>query len=147
MIEGLKRAVAKSSGRDAWNLDEPIEADSSEELEQQGGEPIGTPTVSEGTFQPTNRDSDYYVNLVRASIAMGGRLGDHSIPVSWLSMTLAGLEGNHAKIQSMWDFLRSEGQASEDNLQAEQRQPGSEDLFRPGLEVPLELSPRQVGTT
>jgi hypothetical protein len=141
MIEGLKRAVARSSENTAWDVDGPIEAEPTEEFEPEVSEPIETPTVFEGTFQPANRDSDYYVNLVRASIAMGGRMGEQSIPVHWLSMTLAGLEGKHAGIQAMWESLRSEGQPLENDVQTQQNQSGPDEVFRPGWEASLELTP------
>ena len=139
MIEGLKRAVRKSAEQD-WALDDPMVDENMEEVEQ-GNDSVEVIAQTDATFQPSNRDSDYYVNLVRASLLMKGKFGNQSIPEHWLRMTLSGLEGNHVAVQSMWDKPKSDVQFQEDESLQRPEHSGYDDLFRPVREGSLEVAP------
>jgi hypothetical protein len=139
MIEGLKRAVGKSTLQD-WALDDPVEDESLEEVEQESlSVEVRAPT--EATFRPSGHESDYYVNLIRASLEMKGKFGNQSIPTHWLRMTLAGLEGRHLPVQTMWDRERSDNNLNEDGSPQRPEHSGYDDLFQPGWEGSTELGP------
>lgn len=139
MIEGLKRAVGKSAEQD-WALDDPVVDESMEDVNQEI-DSIEFIAQADATFQPSSHDSDYYVNLVRASLLMKGKFGNQSIPEHWLRMTLSGLEGNHVAVQSMWDKPKAEGLLQEDEPLLRPAHSGYDDLFQPGREGPLEVAP------
>ncbi|MDA4119331.1 MAG: hypothetical protein OK436_01970 [Thaumarchaeota archaeon] len=56
-----------------------------------------------GEFSPNTNISDYYVGVVRAAIAQGGRYGDHQISVPWLRKILAGLEWRNVEPETLWE--------------------------------------------
>jgi hypothetical protein len=59
-----------------------------------------------GYFVPYDTDiTKMQVELVRAAIAQGGRFGDHEIPIPWLRMMLAGLEGRPIDQDAAWEGL------------------------------------------
>jgi hypothetical protein len=47
------------------------------------------------------------VEMIRAAIGQGGKFGDHEIPVPWLRMMLAGLEGRAIDQDTMWEGIAS----------------------------------------
>ena len=138
MIEGHKRAVGKSADQD-WALDDPVEDQTIEDVEQES-DFVESPAQTEATFQPSNRDSDYFVSLIRASLDMKGKFGNLAIPEHWLRMTLSGLEGKHVAVQTMWD-TKSDKQLQEDESLQRPEHSGYEDLFQPGSEGSLEVAP------
>ena len=139
MIEGLKRAVGKSAEQD-WALDDPVVDESMEDVEQES-DSVEVVAETDATFQPSNHVSDYYVNLVRASLLMKGKFGNQSIPEHWLRMTLSGLEGHHVAVQSMWDKSKAEGPLLEDESLPRPEHSSYDDLFQPGWEGSLEVAP------
>jgi len=54
-------------------------------------------------------NANYYVNLIRTSISQGGHFGRHDIPVPWLRMTLAELEGRESTADEIWQESDFEG--------------------------------------
>lgn len=77
--------------------------------------PVGSPVErSEEQAEPERRgyfvpyDTDMVqmqVELVKAAIAQGGRFGDHEIPMPWLRMMLAGLEGRPMDQDAAWEGI------------------------------------------
>ena len=113
MFEQIRRAVRRPD-RD-WQVLEPLLAEPATGY-------LPEPEVEVGPLPPVettipdlgdSRDrGDYYVDLVRTSIAQGGKYGGHEIPVGWLRMILAGLEGMPVDTEAMWESEL--GQASGD---------------------------------
>ena len=63
-------------------------------------------TERRGYFVPYDADVvQRQLDMVRAAIAQGGRFGDHEIPVPWLRMMLAGLEGRSIDQDAAWEGI------------------------------------------
>jgi hypothetical protein len=91
----------------SWNPDEPFE----DTLEADAGpatEVVFEPSPLGGVFAPSSTNEvERQAELVRAAMAQGGKCGDHEIPIPWLRMTLAGLEGRAIDVDAMWEGVAS----------------------------------------
>ena len=131
MIEGIRRMVG-SAGKSDWDVNQLIEPETEADFESQEMEPTEVHTPSELRSEPPESDTDYYVNLVKASIDQNGKFGKQMIPVPWLRMTLAGLEGRPTRVEDMWTGPRSEEPAWENGPSAGLGRPPFEAIFNAG---------------
>ncbi len=108
MIGRIRRMLARSSGdakeEEDWSLETELD---------EGPEPKEDDSPkTEADFEPvpeiTEEGSDYYTNLIKASIAAGGKFGEREIPIQWLRMILAGLEGRDGGIEVLLMERRAE---------------------------------------
>lgn len=111
MLDGFRRAVGKSKdGSTSWDIEVRLPFD--EKVEEAGVETEPVPQYmaypSQSVYDPSN-ETDYYSALVRASIAAGGRHAGQEIPVNWLQMILAGLEGRDDSVDTMLLAPRLDG--------------------------------------
>lgn len=108
MLGGIRRIVGgKDDESSDWDVNLPLEKETEEEPEIQDSEflqPLDHPEPTKGTVV---HDADYYRDLVRASIASGGKFGDQKISVYWLQTILDGLEGRDTE-DSIWRAPRFE---------------------------------------
>ena len=130
MIGAFKRVFRGSEEAKpgpSWVVNERIEA---EEVDGQAELPSESPQGERrGVFVPYDTDVvQQQVELIRAAIALGGRFGDHEIPMPWLRMTLAGLEGRPIDQEAMW-----EGIAAPPRKDPVEESPTYQELFPSGL--------------
>ncbi|HYB07054.1 MAG TPA: hypothetical protein VEB87_02735 [Nitrososphaerales archaeon] len=103
MIDGIKRRLGKSIGRDPWDADRELQPEEVGEASEPTDETILVPaTLIEAKSNDLNT-LDHYRSLVRTAIANDGRYADHQIPVPWLRMILAGLELRHIDPEKAWE--------------------------------------------
>jgi len=103
MIDGIKRRLGKSIGKDPWDADQELQP---EELGEASELTDQTVLVAATLIEAKSNDLntlDHYRSLVQTAIANDGRYADHQIPVPWLRMILAGLELRHIDPEKAWE--------------------------------------------
>lgn len=108
MIGIFKRAFRGTDEEEpSWDVEEELpEPKPVETHRDQVGELPST--GRRGVFVPYDTDVvQRQVELIRAALAQGGRFGDHEIPVPWLRMMLAGLEGRPTDQDAIWEGIAS----------------------------------------
>ena len=105
MIGRIRRLIKRTDEEfTSWE----VKAKSEPELHQQEPElEEATETNSSlppdvGTFSPEG-DTDYFMRIIKQAIAQGGQYGMHHIPLGWLRLIQAGLEGKRLNVEDFWD--------------------------------------------
>ena len=133
MIDGIRRRLGKEAVGDLWGADEELKPEMEESTLLPGDAAVFVPaTQATGQYAPDNPDTrDYYKSLVRTAIENGGRHGDHSIPIPWLRMILAGLESKKIEPETVWYGIEG-GEARTESMP---EIPPYEDLFQSGRDT------------
>ena len=92
-----------------WDLDQGLEPEEEFQVPESVGV-LKSMDPSANHYDPSG-EQDYYEGIVKASISHGGKYGVHEIPVSWLRVILAGLEGKDVGIDPMLVDPRTDGPA------------------------------------
>ncbi len=132
MIDGIRRRLEKSAGKDPWDADqefEPEEVDAPSVLSTDTA--VLFAAAQAETVSNDLNPLDYYKNLVRTAIENGGRYAGHQISIPWLRMTLAGLELKRVDPEMLWEGV--DGGAPDDGLPAI---PSYNDLFPSDRDAP-----------
>jgi len=93
-------------------MDQTLEVEDADEAEvsvSPGGSPENPSSQPEAK---TQYHRGYHVDLIRAAIEGGGRLGGYEISIKWLKATLARLEGRDASLEETQDTYQSADKAS-----------------------------------
>jgi len=104
MMDGIRRRLGKTAAGDSWSVDEGLKPEIENNAKLSGETEVSdAPIQASGQYAPDDPSTpDYYKSLVRTAIKNGGRHGDHTIPIPWLRMILAGLESKQIKPETMW---------------------------------------------
>ena len=121
-----------SAGSSDWDVNQLLEPETEADFESLQMESTEVQTPSELRSESPESNTDYYVNLVKASIAHDGRLGSHTIPIPWLRMTLAGLEGRLTRVEDMWNGPRSGEPGWQTEPSGDLGRPPFDDIFDAG---------------
>jgi hypothetical protein len=105
MIGGIKRIV-KSPGRggDPWDADQELkpEVEADFEFSVENTVLVSPTRVAHWYTYNYPSEVEYQRNLVRTAIGQGGKFHDHEMPLPWLRMILAGLEGRSIEPDQVW---------------------------------------------
>lgn len=109
MIGRIKRAITKSVEDDPhWDLDSAFGGDEHHDTESWNDTELPDIDKGDGVFAPdTLTEVERQANLIRVAMQHGGKFGTHEIPLPWLRMTLAGLEGRAIDVDEMWEGIAS----------------------------------------
>ncbi|MBI3860240.1 MAG: hypothetical protein HY296_08455 [Thaumarchaeota archaeon] len=108
MLSRIRQMVGRTTEGTDWTLQAELDAPEPE-TPPTAPSPILPEIPNQAEYDP-NSNTDHYADLVRLSIDQGGKLGKHEIPVGWLRMTLAGLEGRSLSVEEMWEFECSDSE-------------------------------------
>ena len=101
--------------RDPWDANQSLDAEADGASEQVEDNELLLTVPRGASPQGSNelKDVDLYRSVLTAAIEHGGRVGDHTLPVPWLRMTLAGLDFKLVEPEMMWYGFLSEGPGDE----------------------------------
>jgi len=109
LFKGIKEAVTKPIERDhLWEDNFELEPEVGEALETSPATITNLPSQPWESHYVPPSDNDYYLELIRTALSQGGRRGAYEIPIPWLRMTFAGLQGQYIDPEDTWGIEASE---------------------------------------
>jgi hypothetical protein len=109
MISELRRRLVRSDGIERWDANQRLDRDLERVTELPEDRAV-LPITTSLTFRPSIDNitmTDYCTGLVKAAITQGGAHDQYQMPVPWLRMILAGLEGKPIEPQKMWEGVEA----------------------------------------
>jgi hypothetical protein len=107
MMGGIRHILTGPIKADSrWDIDQELEIEKDDDVAEQASgtdSSFAASPIRDPIPEKPGAQADYYAELVRASIAGGGKYGGRRISMRWLRMTLAGLEGRHVDVEEMWE--------------------------------------------
>jgi hypothetical protein len=108
MFKGIKEAVTKQDQADHWATDLELEPEIEETYDPSGEQVMADGMPWESHYSPSN-GNDYYLELIRTALSQGGKRGAYEIPIPWLRMTYAGLQGHAVDPEEFWVVAEDSG--------------------------------------
>ena len=104
MIGLIRRRLLKSTDIDRWDTSQVLAPEPEATPEVAPATPVytSTPATPPGYSPEACSLTDYYKGVVSSALENGGMYGGHHIPISWLRLILAGLEGRPIEPEAMW---------------------------------------------